>query len=263
MPIPSDVAAITGLKPDTTYHFQLWARGESGFWEKGKDMTFKTAGKPVASTKPATDLAPNSARLNGTVNPNGIMTTHYWEYGPTTAYGVKTQTWGDGSGTTAQNVWAQLSGLSGTTTYHFRFVAVNGAGTVYGDDMTFATTPPAPSVTTGPAGRITTKSAVLTGTVNPNGLQTTCHFEYGKTTSYAAGIGVIAAGNGTGSVPIKLEWATFDPGTTYHYKLACENSTGPASGADMTFTTNASLELKGGQHPLQPGTKSGGTIRTK
>ncbi len=85
-------AAIAGLKPDTTYHFQLWARGESGFWERGKDMTFKTAGKPIALTKAATDLAPNFARLHGTVNPNGLMTTHYWQYGPTTAYGTKTPT---------------------------------------------------------------------------------------------------------------------------------------------------------------------------
>ncbi len=149
------------------------------------------------------------------------------------------------------------------TTYHFQFVASNGAGTVYGDDMTFTTTPPAPGVTTGPAGRITTKSATLTGTVNPNGLPTTCHFEFGKTANYTMGIGVIPAGNGTAGVPIKLEWTTFDPDTTYHYKLACENSSGPASGADMTFKTNAGLELKGGQKPLQPGTKSGGTIRTK
>jgi hypothetical protein len=44
-----------------------------------------------------------------------------------------------GSGTTAVAVSAPISGLSGGTTYHFRLVATNSAGTTTGADVAFTT----------------------------------------------------------------------------------------------------------------------------
>jgi hypothetical protein len=42
------------------------------------------------------------------------------------------------SGNTYQNASANSTGLNGSTTYHFRIVATNSAGTAYGSDKTFA-----------------------------------------------------------------------------------------------------------------------------
>jgi hypothetical protein len=44
------------------------------------------------------------------------------------------------SGTSTLSVSANLTGLSSSTTYHYRVVGINGAGPPYGLDMTFTTT---------------------------------------------------------------------------------------------------------------------------
>ena len=70
-------------------------------------------------------------------------------------------------------------GLNPSTTYHFRIVGMNDGGPSSGDDMTF-TTPSActaPSATTGSANPVTSNSATLNGTVNPNGCSTTVYFQ--------------------------------------------------------------------------------------
>jgi hypothetical protein len=91
--------------------------------------------------------------LNGTINPNGLSTTYYFEYGTTTSYGSTTSETDAGSGTDDVSVSADLTGLSEGMTYHFRLVATNSGGTSYGDDATFtSTTTPAPAPTGGGAG---------------------------------------------------------------------------------------------------------------
>ncbi len=47
----------------------------------------------------------------------------------------------DATGNTYQSISANISGLTASTTYHFRIVATNSSGTTYGSDRTFTTTP--------------------------------------------------------------------------------------------------------------------------
>jgi len=81
----------------------------------------------------------HSATLSGTVNPYGLSTTYYFQWGPTTSFGNTTPTQSAGSGTSDLAVSANLTGLAPNTTYHYRLVAVNSAGTNYGVDTTFKT----------------------------------------------------------------------------------------------------------------------------
>ena len=76
-----------------------------------------------------------------------------------------------------------LTGLTPGTQYYFRLVATSVAGTTDGLQGTFSTTQP-PAASTGSATVITTTTATIAGSVNPNGLDTTYHFEYGTTPSY-------------------------------------------------------------------------------
>ena len=93
---------------------------------------------PAVATGIATTIARNSATLSGTVNPNGCNTTVRFRYGTTTNYGSVTANQ-NYNGNTTQNVSANISGLTVSTTYHFRIVAINSGATRYGGDRTFTT----------------------------------------------------------------------------------------------------------------------------
>ena len=100
--------------------------------------TLSLTERPVAITNPATLIANFPPKLNGSVNPHGLSTTVYFQYGRTTGYGNRTPNQTK-TGNNSQNVSANISGLSANTTYHFRIVASNGAGTSYGTDRTLTT----------------------------------------------------------------------------------------------------------------------------
>jgi hypothetical protein len=105
----------------------------------GYDLVSAT-GAPVVATNPATNVAKFSSTLHGTVNPHGLSTTVRFQYGGTTSYGHTTANQ-IMTGNTTQNVVANINGLTANTTYHFRIVGTNAAGTRYGSDRTFRTLP--------------------------------------------------------------------------------------------------------------------------
>jgi hypothetical protein len=67
-----------------------------------------------------------------------LSTTVYFQYGRTISYGSRTPNQIK-TGNSYQNVSANIAGLTAHTTYHFRIVATNTAGTRYGGDKTFTT----------------------------------------------------------------------------------------------------------------------------
>lgn len=94
-----------------------------------------------------------------------------------------------------------------------------------------------PSVVTGNASQISETSAVLHGTVNPNGSGTTYFFQWGLTTAYGANDPAASAGSGTKPVSVARTAGGLIPGTVYHYRLVATNHDGTSVGADRTFTT--------------------------
>ncbi len=96
---------------------------------------------PKATTESASSITATQATLKGTVNPEASDTTYYFEYGPTTAYGTKipTKAATAGSGTSNVAVAQTPTGLTEGTTYHYRLVASNEAGTKLGNDVAFGT----------------------------------------------------------------------------------------------------------------------------
>ncbi len=124
----------------TTYHFRIVASNNAGT-VYGADQTFTTlsaTGRPVVTTNLATNVTSSSGTLNGSLDPHGFTTTVSFRWGTTTSYGhtmpVQSQT-----GNTFRNITANISDLSTQTTYHFRIVATNSAGTRMGGDKTFTT----------------------------------------------------------------------------------------------------------------------------
>src|SRR5258707_12434048 len=90
----------------------------------GIDRTFRTltpTGLPVVITNPVTLIASFSATLNVSVDPHGLLTMVYFEYGTTNVYGHNTPNL-TRTGNTFQNAFANIIGLTTHTTYHFRIV---------------------------------------------------------------------------------------------------------------------------------------------
>ena len=92
----------------------------------------------LAITEGATEVSKNSARMRGTVNPEGVATTFQFEYGTTESYGttVPSTPASAGSGKPNVEVSQEISGLKLETTYHYRVVAKSSSGTTYGEDRT-------------------------------------------------------------------------------------------------------------------------------
>jgi hypothetical protein len=82
------------------------------------------------------------ATLTGGIYPNGVQTTWWVEYGTSTSYGQHTSTSDVGAGQTLVSLTSTLTGLSPSSTYHYRFVASNSDGTTYGPDSTLRTAVP-------------------------------------------------------------------------------------------------------------------------
>ena len=109
----------------------------------------------------------------------------------------------------------------------------------------------------------------MKGTVNPYGLDTKYHFEYGTTTAYGTSLPVPDAdvGSGQSAVPVSQAVTGAQPSTTYHYRLVASNSAGPPEmSADVTFTTPA--DVSNPPPPTTeptptPTTPTGKTVRLK
>ena len=235
-----DIAAnISGLSPNTVYHFRIVATNSVGT-RLGSDRTFTTlgvTGAPVATTNPATFIASFSAMLNALLDPHGLPTSVHFQYGTTPSYGLTTAPQ-NRSGNTFQVVGANVTGLTANTLYHFRVVASNGSATTMGSDGTFTTLTPTgpPVVITNGATNVTTSSGTLNGALDPHGLTTTVFFQYGITASYGSATPMqTQTGNTYRNIAANVGGLT--PHTTYHFRMVATNAGGTRMGSDRTFTT--------------------------
>ncbi len=136
-------ADLSGLQPDTTYHYRLSA-GDAAGTNYGKDQTFTTPNLPVVDATAAVSVGSTTAAVSSQINPNFATTAYHFEYGTTTAYGssapVPDAHISGATNTDATVTWT-LTGLKPETSYHLRAVASNVVGLGAGADVTFTTGP--------------------------------------------------------------------------------------------------------------------------
>jgi hypothetical protein len=94
---------------------------------------------PAAATGYAAQVTTSSAVLTVRVNPRGLASEYYVQYGPTTAYGFQTTPATAGNGTIEVRLTQPVTGLQPGTLYHFRVVATSSAGATAGQDAVFTT----------------------------------------------------------------------------------------------------------------------------
>ena len=240
---------ITQLIPSTLYYVRAYATNSAGT-SYGKSESFKTLGdKPGSNSQNTSNIQPNSATLNGNVNPNSLSSVITFEYGLTTNYGSAiTAVQSPLTGNSPVNVSVDLSGLTAGTTYHFRIKAENVLGTTYSDDISFRTLGQIPTVSTVFATDIQAKVATLKGSVNPNNLSTTVVLEWGTSTSYGNTITSSVSpiiGNSPQSITESLSGII--PRTTYHFRIKATNELGSTISDDITFSTLGDIPFVNGQ----------------
>ena len=94
---------------------------------------------PGVDNKNAQHFDQASATLRARIRANAQDTYYYFEYGPTKAFGAQTDTAYAGNGWKTAEFTADLASLAPGTTYYFRAVATNDAGTTVSETREFST----------------------------------------------------------------------------------------------------------------------------
>ncbi len=200
---------------------------------------------PIATSTDATLVNGSVATLSGTVNPNGLATRAWFEYGtdPELLTRSSSPVQDVGNGLVARSVTAVVSLLAPGTTYSFRVCAENSGGYSAGQIMRFTTGSPGspPAVTTLAATSVGATGATLNGSVIPNGLATDAWFEWGTDPALASygTTAIQAVGSGTTSQPVHQALSGLTTGTAYCYRIAASNGSGTSKGGIQCVTPGA------------------------
>jgi hypothetical protein len=231
---PVAVAAqLTGLSEGTTYHYRVTAANAGGTVD-GDERTFATLG-PQVLAEYASQTGANSTRLQAYINPNTEATTYHVEYGTNTAYGSSTSPVELAAGEALEFVSVPLHQLHANTTYHARFVAVNGSATTLGPDVTFTT---GPTVTNESFTQVGSNSAELSAQIAAGGEATSYRVEYGPTTAYGSSTPPVNLGTSEAPVSVVARLGELLPDTTYHFRFVAITASETEAGSDLVFTTH-------------------------
>ncbi len=239
-PASQDVsAALAGLTTGTTYYYRFKATNGSGS-NVGIVRSVTPAFVLNVKTLAATEIEPNAAVLNGSLDPDGLPNTTYrFEYGADLNYGQQTPQQSATASIGVEPVSTAVEGLPEGRLWHYRLVASNENGTTYGPDLTFRTAS-VPDVTGARASEIGPDSALLQARVDPVGYETEYRFEYGTTPDYgtvipAPGSADAKLGSGSGAIDVEQRITGLTPGFTYHFRVVATNKWGSGVSPDTTF----------------------------
>jgi len=203
----------------------------------GRIYGYRTA--LVVETGGASGVQAGAVTVSGVVNPEGAPVGECeFEYGTSTEYDHSAPCEeAVGSGTGEVTVHAHLEGLQGGSVYHYRLLAGNAAvGTLSGEDQEVLTSSVA-VIDSASAVNVTTGSALLRASINPRGLDTTYHFEWGTSGAYGNSVPIPDRDIGAGEVdvPVSAQLVGLSAGVTYHWRVVAHDVNGTSSSPDKTF----------------------------
>jgi hypothetical protein len=191
---------------------------------------------PVVATQAATDVQPESARLNGQLTDDGgEACTLFFEWGDNPSLG---NTAPAGTGSTGASFSALISGLLTGQNYYFRAGATNSRGTTYGAILSLTSSGgggEAVTVMTLAAIEVAESSGKLRGFVqNSLGRYGDVRFEWGGTAAYGNAT-PWRSGYHTGDT-FEERLTNLSEGAVYHFRAQFRDIT-IVSGSDQSFST--------------------------
>lgn len=235
------VTAPVQLPKAGTYYFRFVGTNQNGTgYGAILSLTFIAPREPATDTQPATNITHEGATLNGTVNPNGLPTTAWFDWGTDPSLNTFTSTTATdvGPGSRSLGFSFGLIALSPNTTYYFRSRADNNMGSNSGSILSFTTlydpNIDPPDIMTDPATVALEEPVILNGTVNPNGSATTVWFEWGVSSDPSTFTATGPQSAGAGSAPASFS-ASLPAGTTGYYRAAARNDGGTVYGSIIQF----------------------------
>lgn len=210
---------------------------------------------PTVTTLPATDIGNGCARLHGRVQPQSTTTIAWFDWGSDPTLSSNTlASRKELSGNAEVPIEQVICGLSQDTLYHFRTTASNGGSVVLGEVLTFSLTEQTPVeaeiifgdqlppvVVTNEATDITATSAIVHGTIDPEGSATQGYIEFGETSQYGNALPLTTIGNGFEPVAISANLTGLTSGKVYNYRVVGFNSAGLSVGANQTFQAQSAI----------------------
>lgn len=113
----------------------------------------------------------------------------------------------------------------------------DGTATTTPSGSNSSTTAGAPTVVTTSSVAPSGTTAVVVGSVTPNGALTSYWYEYGSTANLGSKISSQTIGSGYASIPSPGYITGLTKNTTYYFRLVAENQYSKVSGAQYSFTT--------------------------
>jgi uncharacterized protein (TIGR02145 family) len=229
---------ITELTPNTRYYVKAYATNSVGTGY-GNQVTFTTMqiAVPVLTTTDITSITQTTAVSGGNITDEkgGSVTARgvCWSTSenPTTSDNKTT----DGTGT---GIYASsLTGLAGNTTYYLRAYATNSAGTQYGNQESFKTSPLMPALSTETVTSINFTYCSSGGNISDDGGAPVTVRGVCWSTSENPTTSDSKTDNGSGTGSFVSSVSELTAGTTYFIRAYAINSVGTQYGNQVSFTT--------------------------
>jgi len=206
---------------------------------------------PALALEAISKIGASGGTISGTVDPNGpgtgypettgtpgaTKTTYRVEYKKSsesdwTAYTPDIPV---GNGTSPAPFSVGVAGLDPNTEYELKVVAVKPFTATVEEAKSFMTLPAGPEIEALSSSNVALNSADLNAVINPRGLASSYHFEYGTTPAYGSSTPETSFGESHDAQSVQDHIEGLQD-AVYHFRVVSTNPSGTTTSADQTFT---------------------------